>query len=93
MIQGTKASDVIRFNKRIFKDDLYLDFVKENPDFSPRGKDTISRNAFYKWLNAYGLFKEGITISEGRSNQGRWIMFNEEGYEEPKEYEEEEFQF
>ena len=93
LIQGTKASDVIRFNKRIFKDDLYLDFVKENPDFSPRGKDTISRNAFYKWLNAYGLFKEGITIFEGRSNQGRWIMFNEEGYEEPKEYEEEEFQF
>ena len=93
LIQGTKPSDIIRFNRRIFKDDLYLDFVKENPDFSPRGKDTISRNAFYKWLNAYGLFKEGITISEGRSNQGRWIIFNEEGYEEPKEYEEEEFQF
>ena len=93
LIADTKASDVIRFNKRIFKDDLYLDFVKENPDFSPRGKDTISRNVFYKWLNAYGLFKEGITISEGRSNQGRWIIFNEEGYEEPKEYEEEEFQF
>jgi hypothetical protein len=93
LVEGTKASDVVRLNRRIFKDDLYLDFVKENPDFSSRGKMTISRNAFYKWLNAYGLFRKDIDIIEGRSNEGRWIIFNEKGYEEQKEYEDAEFEF
>ena len=54
---------------------------------------TISRNAFYKWLNAYGVFRSDIEVMEGRSEQGRWIIFNEKGYEKEKEYKEEEFQF
>jgi hypothetical protein len=35
---------------------------------------TISRTRFYKWLNAYAIFKEGTTPDEGRDLQGRWMV-------------------
>lgn len=75
LVDGSKPNDILEYNKKIFKDDFYLDFIKHNPDFGPKAKMTISRNAFYKWLHSYGQFKQGIEVIEGRDGAGRWIMF------------------
>ena len=60
---------------RIYKNDLYLDFIDENPDFAPKSKMTISRNKFNKWLQSYSQFKFRINPLEGRDMIGRWIQF------------------
>jgi hypothetical protein len=75
IIEGVMGSDEISFNKRLFKDKLYLSFIKDNPDFAPKAKRTISRIAFYKWLNAYGNFFSDVQVIENRSSEGRWIEF------------------
>lgn len=75
LVEGTKPSDVIVYDQRIFKDDLYNDFITDNPDFAPKAKMTISRTLFYKWLLAYATFMEGIEPVEGRDKLGRWIIF------------------
>lgn len=75
IIEGVTGSDEISFDKRLFKDKLYLSFIKDNPDFAPKAKRTISRIAFYKWLNAYGNFFSDVQVIENRSSEGRWIEF------------------
>jgi hypothetical protein len=87
LVKGTNRSDMIVFDKRIFKDELYMDFVQDNPDFAPKAKKTISRVEFYRWLQYYGEYKEDVTVSDGRSNQGRWIIF--ETNEKKEEYKQE----
>lgn len=84
LIDDSKSPDVFHADRKIFKDDLYLDFIKDNPDFAPKAKMTISRNAFYKWLNSFGVFSKEYEVVEGRSTQGRWIMFKTEDYEQEK---------
>jgi len=72
-------NDKLKPNTLIPKQDLYLDFIKEYPDYAARSKHSISRNAFYKWLSAYGLYVHKQPPIEGRSQEGRWIKFiNEE---------------
>jgi len=85
LVEGTKVCDLVVVDARIFKDELYMDFINDNPDFAPNGKRTISRTAFYKWLNYYGDYRSDIQIEEGRSKQGRWIIFKTDKYEEKKE--------
>ena len=63
--------------RRYISKSLYEDFVHEYPDYSPRAKYSISRTRFYKWLNAYGIFKEGFLPEENRDSIGRWIRFKE----------------
>jgi hypothetical protein len=75
LVEGTKAADVIVYDKRIFKDDLYNDFITDNPDFAPKAKMTISRTLFYKWLIAFATFMDGVEAVEGRDKLGRWIIF------------------
>ena len=88
LVEGTKPSDVIVYDQRIFKDDLYNDFITDNPDFAPKAKMTISRTLFYKWLLNYATFMDGIVPVEGRDKLGRWIIFKtkkdvkEENFEE-----------
>ena len=84
LIDGSKSPDMFKVDVKIFKDDLYLDFIRDNPDFAPKAKMTISRNAFYKWLHSFGEFSKDFDSIEGRSNQGRWIMFKTKDYEEEK---------
>lgn len=60
---------------RLYKDDLYMDFINEFPDYAPKAKMTISRTKFYKWLYSYAVFKEGVAPEEGRDVHGRWIIF------------------
>lgn len=75
LVEGTKAADVIVYDKKIFKDDLYNDFITDNPDFAPKAKMTISRTLFYKWLLAFAAFMDGVEAVEGRDKLGRWIIF------------------
>jgi hypothetical protein len=58
---------------RMYKQDLYLEFIAEYPDYGPKSKLTISRTKFYKWLVSYCMFKEGVMPEEGRDQLGRWI--------------------
>lgn len=89
LVDGTKPSDLIVYDTKIFKDELYMDFINDNPDFATNGKRTISRTAFYKWLNYFGDFDKSCSTVDGRSNQGRWIIFKTKNYEEKKEGREE----
>lgn len=74
-IDGNAHSDKLKTDVVIYKQDLYVDFIQDNPDFAPKAKMTISRNTFYKWLNSYGVFVSGIQPIEGRDMNGRWIKF------------------
>lgn len=75
LVEGTKATPLIKYNKRIQKDTLYSDFVSDNPDFDSRGKNSISRNQFYKWLKAFADFKQDVEYDDGRDGAGRWVIF------------------
>ena len=59
---------------RLYKNDLYYNFIEEYPDYGPKAKMTISRTRFYKWLVSYAMFKEGTMPEEGRDQLGRWII-------------------
>jgi ribosomal protein S25 len=85
LVEGSRPSDLIEYDKKVFKDELFADFIDDNPDFAPSGKRTISRTAFYKWLKYFGDFNKDIEIKEGRSSQGRWIIFKTNEEEEPTE--------
>lgn len=75
LIEGSKPTPLLRYDKKIFKDDLFGDFIADNPDFGKGTKNTISRAAFYKWLLAFASFKKGVEAVEGRDGTGRWIIF------------------
>jgi len=55
----------------MFKHDLYIDFITENPD----NQRKLSRTKFYRWLKTYGIFKYDVAPLEGRDGSGRWIEF------------------
>ena len=59
---------------RLYKNDLYYNFIDEYPDYGPKAKMTISRTRFYKWLISYAIFKEGTMPEEGRDQAGRWMI-------------------
>ena len=75
LLQNSSENTKLRPNNRIYKTDLYNDFVEENPDFAPKSKFTVSRVAFQKWLNTYCVFKYNTNAVEGRDLGGRWILF------------------
>jgi hypothetical protein len=65
---------MLQVDIRLYKNDLYSNFVDEYPDYGPRGRMTVSRTKFYKWLIAYAMYKEGTTPQEDRDQNGRWII-------------------
>ncbi len=67
---------VITYNSIIKKHDLWLDFIKEYPDFGPRAKMSISINKFYRWLRAFAIYQTQQEPTEGRDHAGRYIIFN-----------------
>jgi len=75
LLHGQSTNTKLIADKRIYKNELYHDFIEENPDYAPKSKMTISRTRFNKWLTAYGLFREGVIPTEGRDMAGRWIIF------------------
>ena len=76
---------MLQTDMRLYKNELYSNFVDEYPDYGPRGRMSVSRTKFYKWLIAYGIYKEGVMPQEDRDQNGRWIIIkskNNEGLEE-----------
>ena len=69
---------------RLYKNELYSNFVDEYPDYGPRGRMSVSRTKFYKWLIAYSIYKVGAMPQEDRDQQGRWIIIKSkpEAFEE-----------
>jgi hypothetical protein len=77
LVENTDRSGVLPMNVRLYKNELYSNFVDEYPDYGARGKMTISRTKFYKWLVAYAIYKQGVMPEEDRDHIGRWIIFKE----------------
>jgi len=59
---------------RLYKNDLYDNFVREYPDYGASSRMSMSRTRFYKWLNSYAMYKEGVSPEEGRDARGRWLI-------------------
>jgi hypothetical protein len=76
LVDGQPRNTSLEVGVRLYKQDLYFDFISEYPDYGPKAKMTISRTRFYKWLISYGLFKEGTIPEEGRDLTGRWIIIH-----------------
>ena len=76
LVEGQPKNNTMDTDIRLYKNELYNDFVNEYPDYGPKSKMTISRTKFYKWLVAYGLFKYGVAPEEGRDMMGRWIIIH-----------------
>ncbi len=75
LVTGHEPNELLQLNVQLRKQDLYFNFIEENPDYGPKAKMTISRTRFYKWLTAYGVFKQGVPPEEGRDAAGKWIRF------------------
>jgi len=75
---------MLQMDTRLYKNELYSNFVDEYPDYGPRGRMSVSRTKFYKWLIAFGIYKVGSMPQEDRDQQGRWIIIKSkpEGLEE-----------
>jgi hypothetical protein len=85
LVDGQPRNTSLETGVRLYKNDLYNDFISEYPDYGPKAKMTISRTRFYKWLVSYALYKEGIVPEEGRDLTGRWIIIHEKKKEEESE--------
>ena len=75
ILKGMPPNENLELNKRSYKQDLYIDFIEDNPDFGPKSKMTVSRIKFNKWLIAFNQFKYDCNPEEGRDRTGRWIRF------------------
>jgi hypothetical protein len=74
LVDGQDKNVSLDTGLRLYKNDLYFNFIDEYPDYGPKAKMTISRTRFYKWLVSYAIFKEGVMPEEGRDQEGRWII-------------------
>ena len=76
LVDSNERNVMLQVGVRLYKNELYSNFIDEYPDYGPRGRMTISRTKFYKWLIAYAIYKEGTMPQEDRDQQGRWIIIN-----------------
>ena len=74
LTDNNQSNNNLQTGVRLYKNDLYYEFINEYPDYGPKAKMTISRTRFYKWLVAFAMYKEGVMPEEGRDQMGRWIM-------------------
>ncbi len=75
LVDNGEHNRLLEPGEKRYKQDLYMEFITEYPDYGPKAKMTISRTKFYKWLISFSMFKEGVPPEEGRDQQGRWIRF------------------
>lgn len=74
LVDSNERNVVLQTDTRLYKNELYFNFVEEYPDYGPRGRMSISRTKFYRWLVSYAIYKEGTMPEEDRDQQGRWII-------------------
>ena len=77
LLKGIEPNTKLMPNTRIYKNELYFEFINEYPDYAPKAKMTISRTRFYKWLHSYSMYKYKEPAEEGRDHTGRWIIFKQ----------------
>jgi len=77
LIADSNENDKLGFGFKIYKNELYFDFIDEYPDYGPKSKMTISRQVFYKWLHSYAEYLTGESPIEGKDMTGRWIELKE----------------
>jgi len=77
LVEGHAKNTSLEVGRKLMKQDLYLDFIGEYPDYGPKAKMTISRTRFYKWLIAYALYTTGVQPEEGRDPIGRWMRIRQ----------------
>jgi hypothetical protein len=82
LVDGNEKNHALQSDVRLYKHNMYFNFIEEYPDYGPKAKMTISRTKFYKWLISYALFKEGVQPEEGRDMDGRWIIIKSKPKEE-----------
>ena len=75
VIGDNPIHDKLKPEGKVPKNELYQDFVEDNPDFAPKSKMSVSRVRFSKWLVAFSIFHYGCPPEEGRDMQARWIRF------------------
>ncbi len=75
VIGDNPIHDKLKVGGKIPKNELYTDFVEDNPDFAPKSKMSVSRVRFSKWLVAFSLYHYGCAPEEGRDMHARWIRF------------------
>lgn len=75
LLQDGEENRLLELGTRHYKQDIYIDFIGEYPDYAPKARMTISRTNFNRWLVSYGFYKYGINPEEGRDATGRWIRF------------------
>lgn len=94
LVEGSRRTDAIVFNRKILYDNLYSDFIQSYPDFAPRSKMAISRILFYKWVDAYAENGDDFDgFKSDRSSIGKWIKFIKGDDEEQDEGESGLFEF
>lgn len=76
LLDKSTDSSPLPLEFRLYKQDLYNEFINEYPDYSPKSKLTISRNKFYKWLNDYAVYISNQEPEEGRDARGRWLIIH-----------------
>ena len=74
LVDSTERNVMLQTDVRLYKNELYSNFVEEYPDYGPRGRMSISRTKFYRWLVSYAIYKDGTLPEEDRDQQGRWII-------------------
>jgi hypothetical protein len=74
LVDSNERNVMLQTDTRLYKNELYSNFIDEYPDYGPRGRMSVSRTKFYKWLIAYAIYKEGTMPEEDRDQQGRWII-------------------
>ena len=77
ILKGTEKNIRLIPNVKIYKQELYYDFIEENPDYAPRAVKSraFTRTGFYRWLVMFAVYKFEATPKEGRDSTGRWIEF------------------
>lgn len=76
----------IRHNARLYKGQLYNDFISEYPDYG-NGKYKLSQKRFRSYLEEYANYYN-LKYFEGKDHEGRWCEFegepNNDKYVEPE---------
>ena len=83
LLAGANENEKLGIGLKIYKNELYFDFINEYPDYGPKSKMTISRQVFYKWLHFYAEYQTGLPPIEGKDMTGRWIELKQSEEEAP----------
>jgi len=94
LLEGTPHNSQLDIDHKVYKQDLYFNFIEDNPDYAPKAKRTVSRTGFYRWLNDYNECKYDCPAEDGKDMMGRWIIFKKKDPEiEPTETQSEDKEF